>query len=196
MTSAWPWLAVAGMGALHGLNPATGWIAAAACGLRSGDRRQAWRALVPIAIGHAGSVALVAAGVSLGVTGDRTTLALVAGALAVGLGIVHRACRASTRLRASSGGTALALWSFGVASMHGAGMMLVPALVPLCVAASPAREITASGSVALALAAVAVHMAAMLGVTAAIAGVACRGAEGWLRRSAARRVLSRARGRG
>ena len=26
MASLWPWLAVAGVGALHGLNPASGWI--------------------------------------------------------------------------------------------------------------------------------------------------------------------------
>ena len=32
MDSLWPWLAVAGMGALHGLNPATGWLLAAAAG--------------------------------------------------------------------------------------------------------------------------------------------------------------------
>ena len=53
-----PWLAVAGLGALHGLNPATGWILATASGLRSGDRRRALRALAPIAAGHAASVAL------------------------------------------------------------------------------------------------------------------------------------------
>jgi len=65
--------------------------------------------------------------------------------------------------------TGLALWSCLVASAHGSGLMLVPALVPLCLSAAPAREITASGSMLLALAAVAVHMAAMLAVTAALA---------------------------
>lgn len=35
MASLWPWLAVAGVGALHGLNPATGWMFAAASGVRS-----------------------------------------------------------------------------------------------------------------------------------------------------------------
>jgi hypothetical protein len=35
----WPWLAVAGVGAFHGLNPATGWIFAAAWGVKSNDRR-------------------------------------------------------------------------------------------------------------------------------------------------------------
>jgi hypothetical protein len=69
----------------------------------------------------------------------------------------------------------MALWSFLMASAHGAGLMLVPALVPLCLSDNPAREITASGSLLLALAAVVVHTAAMLVVTGAIAASVCRG---------------------
>ena len=36
----WPWLAVAGVGALHGLNPANGWMFAAAWGVHSRDGRR------------------------------------------------------------------------------------------------------------------------------------------------------------
>ncbi len=157
MTSLWPWLALAGAGALHGLNPATGW-GLAAC---SGDAR---RALPPIALGHGAAVGgvavLVALGASLSV-GQWLCGALLLGAL--------------LRRRAKAG---MALWSCLVASAHGSGLMLVPALVPLCLSASPAREITASGSLLLALAAVAVHMTAMLAVTAAL-GIA--GAKCWTR---------------
>ena len=53
--------------------------------------------------------------------------------------------------------------------------MLVPALIPLCMGDAPAREITASGSLTLALAAVGVHTAAMLAVTGVIASEVCRG---------------------
>jgi hypothetical protein len=62
-----------------------------------------------------------------------------------------------------------------MATAHGAGMMLVPALVPLCLSSGPAREITASGSLALALAAVGLHTAAMLATTSLIATGVCRG---------------------
>ena len=62
-----------------------------------------------------------------------------------------------------------------MATAHGAGLMLVPALVPLCLADNPAREITASGSLLLALAAVGVHTAAMLVTTGVIATGVCRG---------------------
>ncbi len=77
----WPWLAVAGAGALHGLNPCTGWALAAACGRR--DRRLAWRALLPLALGHAASVGLVAALVAAGLAMDR--LPWLAGAGFAGL---------------------------------------------------------------------------------------------------------------
>ena len=57
MASLWPWLAVAGLGALDGLSPANGWMFAAACGVRTGNAAEARRALSPIAIGHTVSVA-------------------------------------------------------------------------------------------------------------------------------------------
>jgi hypothetical protein len=47
--------------------------------------------------------------------------------------------------------------------------MLVPVLIPLCLAASPAKELTAAGSVPVALAAVGVHTLAMLATTGIIA---------------------------
>ena len=182
MSSVWPWLALAGAGALHGLNPATGWMLAAGCGLRSHDGTQAWRALLPIAAGHAASVALVAGAVALGLGLDRTLLQVLAGGL-VAVVAVARACgRLPACARRPAGRAGLALWSFMMSTAHGAGMMLVPALIPLCVSDSPAREITASGSLALALAAVAVHTAAMLAVTGAIAAGVCRGIDAGLRR--------------
>lgn len=157
MNSLWPWLTVAGAGALHGLNPCSGWALAAACGWR--DWRQALRALLPLALGHAVSVATVATAVSLGLAMDE--LPLLAGAAAAGLALLL------WRRRHRRAG--IALWSFIATTLQGSGLMLVPALVPLCLSASPAREITATGSLALALAAVAVHMAAMLAVTALLA---------------------------
>jgi hypothetical protein len=61
MASVWPWLSVAALGALHGANPASGWMVAAAWGLRCGSAAQARQALWPIAAGHAASIAIVAA---------------------------------------------------------------------------------------------------------------------------------------
>lgn len=163
--SIWPWLAVAGAGALHGLNPCSGWALAAACGLGARDGRAVLRALGPLALGHALSVGIVAAAVALGLAMDRLPL-LALPALAGAIPLL--------RLRRRRG-AGLALSAFVTATLQGSGLMLLPALLPLCLSASPAREITASGSLLLALAAVGVHMAAMLAVTAVAALLAWQG---------------------
>jgi hypothetical protein len=186
MSSLWPWLALAGAGALHGLNPATGWMLAAGCGQRSGDLRQSLRALVPIAVGHVASIAVVATAVALGFSMAEWTRPLVGGVAAVvfvalfccgfvrraKVDTAHQTPRSTGRIAASR--LAIALWSFVASTVHGSGMMLVPALVPLCLGDTPAREITASGSLLLALAAVTVHALAMLATLGLVAAGAVR----------------------
>ena len=183
MSSLWPWLALAGAGALHGLNPAAGWMLAAGCGLHSGDRRQTLRALVPIAAGHGVSVAAVAAAFALGFSIEQWARPLMGVAAVASLTVFCRAFGRRFKAGAAPGRIGIALWSFVAATAHGSGMMLVPALVPLCLGDSPARAITASGSLALALAAVAVHMLAMLGTLGLVAAGAVRAfaaARSWL----------------
>jgi len=183
MSTLWPWLAVAGAGALHGLNPCTGWMFAAAGGWRSRERMRTLRVLMPIAAGHAASVALVAGAVALGVGMDGVTWKIAAGVLPAMLVLiaVHQLSgRKDKQGRTPATHAGLMLWSCMMSTLHGAGLTLVPALVPLCLSNSPAREITASGSLLLALAAVIVHMAAMLAVTGVaglIAAGVCRRAD-------------------
>ena len=133
--------------------------------------------LLPIAVGHTASVALVAGVVALGLNMDRVVLQGTAGVLLVVVSALRLWGNAAHRAHMPAGHAGLALWSFVMATAHGAGMMIVPALIPLCLGASPAREITASGSLTLALAAVAVHMAAMLAVTGLVATGVCRGVD-------------------
>lgn len=177
MTHFWPWLALAGVGALHGLNPANGWMFAAACGVRSRDTAQARRALLPIGIGHVVSIAIVAGAFAQGLAMDRALVQVLGGALLVGAAVYRlvrgESQRAPINVQASQ--AAIALWSFLMATAHGAGLMLVPALASMCLAGNPAREISASGSLVLTLAAVGVHMAAMLLTTGIVASGVCRG---------------------
>ena len=178
MSSLWPWLAVAGVGALHGLNPANGWAWAAAWGLRSRDRAQALRALLPIAVGHLASIALVAGAVVWGLAMDRFALQMLAGGLLAGCALLHLSGCAPKAARAPAGQAGLALWSFMMASAHGAGLMLVPALVPLCAGEASLAKMegmAGGGPLLLALAAVGVHTAAMLVVTGLVASGVCRG---------------------
>ena len=176
MTNFWPWLAVAGLGALHGLNPANGWMFAAAWGVRARDGAQARRALLPIGIGHVASVAMVACAFAQGMAMDRTLVPGLAGALLIGIASIRLLRGAGhAPIRKQAGHAGVALWSFLMATVHGAGLMLVPALASMCLANNPAREITASGSMVLALAAVVIHTATMLLTTGVIASGVCRG---------------------
>jgi hypothetical protein len=172
MSELWPWLTLAGLGAFHGLNPAMGWLFAVALGQHRHSRRVVLVALLPIAIGHAVAIAVVVAAVlALGMVVDLDVVRLVAGGLLIAWAAYHALYGHRHRVRFGMrvGMTGLAVWSFLMASAHGAGLMLVPVVIPLCLAASPARELTASGSLPVSLAAVAVHTLAMLVVTGAIA---------------------------
>ena len=112
---------------------------------------------------------------------DRAWLQALAGGSLVVVALLHLAGRTPRVARVPAGHAGLAIWSFMMSTAHGAGLMLVPALIPLCMADSPAREITASGSLTLALAAVCVHTAAMLAVTGVIATGVCRGLDTFTR---------------
>jgi hypothetical protein len=195
MDSLWPWLMVAGLGALHGLNPATGWVFAAAWGLHScgSARRGALWALLPIALGHLVSIALVVAALTLGLTMDRSAWQAVAVALLVTLLvavvifmlIAHLAGHRAKRFSAPVGFAGLALWSFTMATAHGAGLMLVPALATLCLGEAAASRNPVPGPWVQAFAAVAVHTVVMLAVSGLAAVVACRGwgaGRQWLQR--------------
>ena len=169
LTSLWPWLAVAGAGALHGLNPATGWALVAALGAQGSSRASVLRALLPVALGHLASVALVAGAVMLQLSLDRLGIQLLVGAAIAILLVCHFSrCRAGHDAT-PTGHLGLALWSFLMATGHGAGLMLVPALMPLCTGDVPAPSVSTTAT--LALLALAVHMAAMLVVTGLMARV-------------------------
>jgi hypothetical protein len=172
LSALWPWLAVAGLGAFHGVNPAMGWLFAAALGLHRRSRRTVLISLLPIAVGHALSVAVVAAAVVLlGIVVEPAHLRALAGAALVGWALWHLAYGSRHRVRVGmqAGLAGLALWSFLMAGAHGAGLMLIPALIPLCLSGGAAASLTASGSPAIALAAIGLHTAAMLLVAGSIA---------------------------
>jgi hypothetical protein len=174
MTEVWPWFALAGLGMFHGLNPAMGWLFAAALGLHRKSRAVVLLALIPIAIGHAAAVAVVVFSVvALGMMIDERAIRGATGALLIAWAIYHRLSGGRHRVRFGMqvGMIGLAVWSLVMATAHGAGLMLVPVLIPLCLSASPARDLTASGSMLTALAAVGVHTAAMLATTALAAVV-------------------------
>src|SRR5580765_599948 len=126
------WLMLS-LGAIHGLNPGMGWLFAVALGMQHGERRAVWRALGPLALGHALAIAAaVGIALELGVVLPSAGVRWGAAALLIGLGVWqlrgHRhpglgRWRVSG-LRAT--GRELTLWSFIVATAHGAGLMAAP----------------------------------------------------------------------
>ncbi len=173
-----PCLTIFGLGPFTGFNPSMVWLFAVALGLHRQRRVVVLVSLLPIALGHAFAVALVTfAVVSLDRVVDRRTLSIVSGIALVGWAFYHWTYRSRHRVRVGmrTGMVGLAVWSFLMASTHGAGLMLVPALLPLAQISAThshsAGQVAPSGSLEIALAAVTVHTLAMLGVTGIVAVV-------------------------
>jgi hypothetical protein len=75
MPELWPWLALVGLGMYYDINPAIGWLFAVALGLHRGCRFVVVQSLIPIAIGHLLSIAVVAgATLALGLVIDIGSL--------------------------------------------------------------------------------------------------------------------------
>jgi len=170
-----PWLAMVGFGAFHGLNPGMGWLFALALGLQQRRARAIWVSLAPIALGHASSLVLVAALVlALGTLVSMAALEIAAAVVLVSFGAykLRTYYRHPRWVGMRVGLRDLYVWSFLMATAHGAGLMVAPILVDVVGASgSPASLRAASGDLGLA---VALHTGAMLVVMALIAWVVYR----------------------
>ncbi|MBV9735210.1 MAG: hypothetical protein JO209_04825 [Acidisphaera sp.] len=180
MAHLWPWAALTGLGAFHGINPAMGWLFAVALGLQAGNDRAVLRAIPPIGCGHAAAIALAVAIVALARPAlDPILLQVLAALCLIGFGIFRllRGYRHAFRVGMVAGFGDLVLWSFLMATAHGAGLMIAPLVLalPLAVAPVPATHAHATvmagfgGSLDIGLLAVLVHTAAMLAMTGLLA---------------------------
>jgi uncharacterized membrane protein (UPF0136 family) len=124
----WPWLTLFGLGAFHGINPAMGWLFAVGLGLQEQKRAAVLRALPPIVLGHALSIGIIIAAVLLArisVPGFALKIAAASILFAFGLYRLFRSRHPNwVGMRVGFGD--LTLWSFVMASAHGAGLMLIP----------------------------------------------------------------------
>src|SRR5208282_115114 len=177
MSQDWRWIALALLGAYHGLNPAMGWLFALALGLQEKRRSAVIAALLPIALGHA--AAITVAILFLRVVENFLPMNLLkwgVAAILFALG-VYRLFRASHPRGAGMrvGGRDLFLWSFLMASAHGAGLMLLPVLMAQPMSgmthsmAGGASAIPSSLSASAIGFAVLIHTASMLAVAGILA---------------------------
>ena len=177
------WQAMLFLGAYHGINPGMGWLFAVALGMQRGSARGVWGALPPIALGHAAAVGVVLLTVALAqvVIPMDTLRVLVASMLAM-LGLYrlwrHRHLRFGGM---QVGFRDLTVWSFLMASAHGAGVMVVPFVMPAPPMLSAAGHehmhhmaAAATNGAAAGAMAVAVHTLAYLAVMTLAAWVVYR----------------------
>ena len=172
-------LTAAALGAFHGINPAMGWLFAVALGLQERRLAAVLRALPPIVLGHAASVA----GVVLALALLRRAIPLEVVRWAAGLALLALGAYKLARRRHPAwvgmrvGFRDLTLWSFLMSSAHGAGLMLLPVLLPGAPeapmapdAAGHAHHASHGGLAGSAsLAALGVHTLALFAVMAAVA---------------------------
>ena len=179
MNVMWSWLALFLLGAYHGLNPAMGWLFAVALGLQEKTGKAVANSLLPLGAGHLLSVAVVL-GIAQAVqfTLPLSTVRILAASVLIVFGIYKLIRRRHPKwvgMRVGSGD--LTLWSFLMASAHGAGLMLLPFVLTSPHQAMPAgheHHMMLAGAVSSGLSTqwwlpIASHTAGYLIVTAALA---------------------------
>ncbi len=171
------WVVLFLLGCYHGVNPAMGWLFAVALGLQERSTRAVAAAIVPIAIGHVASVAVVVfVALSAARTLPHPAVRVTAAAVLIGFG-AYRLVRARhprwVGMRVGFGG--LVTWGFLMASAHGAGLMLLPFVLPASPMATdasmpmPMPTAPASAGLGTGVLIVAVHSLGYLLVTTVVA---------------------------
>lgn len=169
-TMNWSWAGLLALGAFHGVNPGMGWLFAVALGMQERRRAAVYRAMLPLALGHA--LAIAAA----------VTLAMLAGAVVPlraiqwGVGLVLLALGMSRFFRHGHprwvgmqvGLKDLTVWSFLMASAHGAGLMVLPLVLGGAVATHGMHHHAAHAGAWSATWATLIHSAGYLAVSAVI----------------------------
>ncbi len=131
----WPWAALFLLGAYHGVNPGMGWLFAVALGMQKKSASAVWQSLVPIAAGHFVAIGLVVAAAAIaGAVLPLRYVKIAAACILLAFGF-HRLIRKSHPRWGGMqiGFRDLAIWSFLMASAHGAGFMLLPILLKISV---------------------------------------------------------------
>src|SRR5262245_25289325 len=125
----WPTLFL--LGAYHGINPGMGWLFAVARGMQEHRTRAVAWSLPPIALGHALSIAVVV------LIARLAQVALPLAYIRVGVAVALMSLGGYKLIRSRHfrwggmqvGFRELTIWSFLMASAHGAGLMVLPVVL-------------------------------------------------------------------
>jgi hypothetical protein len=161
-----------GLGAFHGVNPGMGWLFAVALGMQERSRGAVWRALLPLGVGHALAVAAaVAVAMLAGAVIPLHTLRWPVAALLIVLGVARLIRHRHPRwVGMRVGIRGLTMWSFLMATAHGAGLMVVPVFLAMGeTSAQPACHAMTATTPGAAVLATVLHAFGYLAITAAVA---------------------------
>ena len=128
------WWAVIGSGLYHGINPGMGWPLAVSAALFERQWTALPRALGALAVGHlvAMLVILLPFAAMTMLIQWQSQIQIGAAVILIGLGTFLLINRRHPRFLSRVPPSRLVLWSFLVALVHGAGLMLVPLFLGLC----------------------------------------------------------------
>jgi hypothetical protein len=131
LSHVWPWVVIFFLGAYHGINPGMGWLFAVALGMQRQSSRAVWLSLVPIAAGHVLATGLVVAGAAmLGFVAPARYVRIFVASVLLGFGLYRLLSTKHPRWGGMQVGLRdLTIWSFLMASAHGAGFMLLPVIM-------------------------------------------------------------------
>jgi hypothetical protein len=167
------WLAVVGSGLYHGINPGMGWPLAVSAGLMGRSRRDLAVALVFLAAGHvlAMLIILLPFALASALLAWQHEIRACGSVLVIAFGVFRLINRRHPRALARIKPGQLALWSFAIATAHGAGLMLLPIYFGLC----SNEQANAAHQAAYSLMAQGLTMALLVSVVHALAMVTAGG---------------------
>lgn len=126
-----PWITLLMLGLFHGINPGMGWLFAVGLGLQEQRRSAVWAALLPLALGHTAAIgATILAAEVIGLLVPLHVFRYVVAAVLVGMGLYQLLRGYHPRYGGMQvGARELVIWSFLMATAHGAGLMVLPFVV-------------------------------------------------------------------
>ena len=163
----WLWATLLFLGAYHGINPGMGWLFAVALGMQEKNSRAVWRALPPLAVGHGLAIGAVVALAGLAQWVFSLSILKIGVAVILGAFGLYRLARhwhpRGSGMQVGFGD--LTLWSFLMASAHGAGLMVLPVVL----AGPHAHHYVTTQGAASGVWATLIHTLGYFTVTAAVA---------------------------
>lgn len=165
------WAGLLALGAFHGVNPGMGWLFAVALGMQERRRSAVYRAMLPLALGHGLAIAAaIATAVLIGVVVPLRALQWVVSIVLLALGISRFFRHGHPRwVGMQVGMKDLTVWSFLMASAHGAGLMVLPLVLAAAAGPHHTHHVVAATETWSGVSATVIHSVGYLAVSAGVA---------------------------